>query len=1457
MKTGQFKSRPIRLIVYPALILTSLITVTFFSSYIIKKEAPFAPPDQPEISASGPRLRFEENAGQTDPQVAFLCRGRNHILYLTSTGSVMHLNGDDENLNNLTLQMEIVGGSPDTKGKGLNRLVSKSNYFRGNDPGSWITGVPHFDRVGFEDVYSGIDLVYYIHDDEVEFDFLVKPGALPEMIRMDFSGIEKMKISRNGDLILHAGGHRIVYRKPFAWQTIDGNSHNVDVEFILADNDNIGFKLGKYDANETLIIDPQVVYATYLGGSDYDYGYGIAVDPEGHAYVTGKTGSADFPILFAYQSERKESFYINNWDVFVTKFNKQGTDIIYSTYIGGTNSDIGEAIAVDGSGCVYLTGFTKSKDNRFTPDINEAYPMKNALPQIDTTTQNGHAFVTVLNASGSELIYSTVFGGTGSEYANDIAIDNSGYAYITGYTMSSDLPVINAYKETLSSTKDAFMAKFDPFASGESSLLTSTYLGGSDDDEGIVITVDKNGCVFVAGNTKSSDFHTTQNVLQTEQKGDGDIFITKFSTNPKNLEYSTYIGSSEIDLVSDMDVDTNGCVYISGGGGDDFTITPGAFMKSGLYPFVCKLKSDASDFVYSTNVFAASAITVNDKGQAYVAGGWSGASVFLMNTSGTDTVFSVNLEGGNIQVLDVALYNDDNIYITGYTASTNVSVKNAYQSSFGGKTDVIVAKFGIPDIPENEFIVEVLQDSLGHDAMPIPNTSFDIYTVDLANVTEPYAYFESRATDDQGLLHLPAEYYFPGMPVLIRYHAETRSALKNNRNGESTIMYEVYVDNLIVSNNGKIEAPCLETDPGDTTRTYLGHTSLAYNLVVSIEWLASADYVAGLMDAFIYVSNLLYDITNGQAYINHVTIFDNKEYWLDADIRFYVNNTQWPEANVNGIETASDVGFVHLPPVMYRNKPNPNIEAIYESEPLQPAARNNISTIVHELGHYLFGFYDEYQQGKQANHAYIFKTVNFGFMDHPDNPNNPASSEMSDYVTGDYEFGTYSLTEHYDIYKKNCWDRFTGSYSKMYGPVRAQIHTPKDIGISSDKVIAGPNSDLENPDFSVGDIMDFDINVTMTDIPRRVYLLTFPNSDRPAPNAIVKMYKKSARKELNHGKTTRTGHIRLFNAEPGDVINFVLNENEQWKFREILAGPSEKNSANLAETVELKSVTGRFSLLSGIAFDALGKPVYQCISEPVYTAPPVIRVYEKDTVSEDQTLSLLDGLYSTVLNNPDFTEGSVYFSAPDSIGEHFFIPQSATVINVTDTIDTYYLSGMQIKIVFSLPETTAERMSLLTSDFPGPSNGLPDSVRRVSKIICMNTFPADSETEVSLQIRYDVDTLEAAVPEAMTVYKWEDSWIPLVTGVDLEHQTVTATLDGHGYYAVFLDLTKSRMATHDNNAFEMPGQSYCRLYPNYPNPFSSFTTIGFELTAGSQVNISIYDIQGKKVRTLIDETMTA
>lgn len=235
-----------RVILSFGILLLSLIIMAMFSIQNFKPAEPENLSNQSVTPSFNTRLRFEKNVGQTDSQVDFLCRGKNHILYLTPTESVLHLLGDEENLNSVPLRMQMVGANHSSEAIGIHQLKSRSNYFNGNDPGSWLTNIPHYSRIGYKGVYHGIDLVYYIRNNEVEFDFIVKPGVQPDVIHLRFAGADKTTLNRDGDLVVRAGNHELIYRKPVAWQTFENEKHHVDVRFTLANN-SIGFDLGEYD----------------------------------------------------------------------------------------------------------------------------------------------------------------------------------------------------------------------------------------------------------------------------------------------------------------------------------------------------------------------------------------------------------------------------------------------------------------------------------------------------------------------------------------------------------------------------------------------------------------------------------------------------------------------------------------------------------------------------------------------------------------------------------------------------------------------------------------------------------------------------------------------------------------------------------------------------------------------------------------------------------------------------------------------------------------------------------------------------------------------------------------------------------------------------------------------------------------------------------------------------------
>jgi len=364
-------------------------------------------------------LHFEANRGQTGKDVRFLSRGAGYSLYLTASEAVLVLAkpdtyakhdarrtqaqpGANAQVKPVALRMSLAGAARKPLVSGLEKLPGKANYFIGNDPAKWRTNVPTYARVQYREVYPGIDLVYYGNQRQLEYDFVLAPGADSKKIVLDFQGADKVEIDAQGELVLHAPGGDIRQHKPVIYQEIDGVRREIEGGYVRKGSNRVGFRVAAYDTSRPLVIDPVLAYSTYLGGVDFDMGRGIAVDAHGRAYVTGLTWFVnDFPTtLGAVQPLIAGGFF----DAFVTKLDPTGSTLVYSTYLGGISDDWGNKIAVDADGNAYVTGGTYSTN---FPTTSGAFQTTYAG---DDGTSKGDAFVTKLDPSGSRLVYSTFLG---------------------------------------------------------------------------------------------------------------------------------------------------------------------------------------------------------------------------------------------------------------------------------------------------------------------------------------------------------------------------------------------------------------------------------------------------------------------------------------------------------------------------------------------------------------------------------------------------------------------------------------------------------------------------------------------------------------------------------------------------------------------------------------------------------------------------------------------------------------------------------------------------------------------------------------------------------------------------------------------------------------------------------------------------------------------------------------
>jgi len=300
-------------------------------------------------------LYFEANRSQTDRRVKFLSRGRGYTLFLTQTEAVLAFRHPTKS-EQTALRLRLLGASSASSLVGVEELPGKVNYFIGKDREKWRTNIPTYAQVKHKDVYPGVDLVYYGNQRQLEFDFIVGPGANPSAIRLEVEGADRLDVNAQGDLVLHVNDGQLRLQKPAVYQAVKGIRQEVSGSYVLTDRHQVGFQVAAYDASRPLVIDPVLFYSTYLGGSARDSGRGIAVDAAGNAYVTGGAFQPSSP-----------------GGVFVTKLNPTGSGLVYSTFLGSSGE--GEGIAVDAAGNAYVTGATDSTNFPTTPG-----PFRRFLP---------------------------------------------------------------------------------------------------------------------------------------------------------------------------------------------------------------------------------------------------------------------------------------------------------------------------------------------------------------------------------------------------------------------------------------------------------------------------------------------------------------------------------------------------------------------------------------------------------------------------------------------------------------------------------------------------------------------------------------------------------------------------------------------------------------------------------------------------------------------------------------------------------------------------------------------------------------------------------------------------------------------------------------------------------------------------------------------------------------------
>ena len=615
------------------------------------------------------RLSFERNMGQAPGEVEFLARGANYTAFLRADEMVLALSRPHLPENNgigtvvrgkigrsdgpvSLLRIHFAGAAGGDALQGLDELPGKVNYFLGNNPARWRSGVPTFARIENKSLYPGIGVQYHSNRGEMEYDFLVSPGTYADAIQLQLQGASSLRPTAEGDVAVEIDGGELRLKKPIAYQEERGTRKLVEAGFVLNGRNQIAFRLGTYDHRRTLVIDPQLSYSTYLGGTVDDGATAIALDGERNAYVTGFTNSPNFPVTAGVVQP------VSCKCAFVAKINASGTALLYSTFLGG-GDDEGFGIAVDSSGNAYVTGETGF----------------DSFPTTAGAFQNANggdfdAFLSKLNPSGSTLLYSSYLGGNGEDLGSTVAVDNSGNAYVGGLScpgcigLSTDtFPTTPGAFQTAfgGGSEDGWIAHFDTTKSGAASLVYSTFLGGSSVDSVTDIAL-RDTRVYATGQTESTDFPVTPGAFQhacaVATQGCADAFVAQLNHDGSSLVYSTYLGGTGTDDGNGIALDLKGNAYITGDTASmDFPIK---------HPF-----------------------------QATNNGGGNGEDAFVakLNPSGSALIYSTYLGGSGDEVgFGIAVDKFGNAYATGLTYSTDFPTANPIQAANAGAIDVFVSK---------------------------------------------------------------------------------------------------------------------------------------------------------------------------------------------------------------------------------------------------------------------------------------------------------------------------------------------------------------------------------------------------------------------------------------------------------------------------------------------------------------------------------------------------------------------------------------------------------------------------------------------------------------------------------------------------------------------------------------------------------------------------------------------
>ena len=669
-------------------------------------------------------LRFEANVGQGPVGVAFVARRAGALLTLSPRGATLRLAGPG-GAPPAEVSLRVAGGRAVDPRGGV-QLATRTSYFVG-DPSTWRSNVPTYARVVYDDVLEGVDLVFHGANGALEYDLIVAPGIDPARVVLEVEGAQGIEQTGDGSLVLHTSVGDVVQPVPRVTQRDGERESVISAEYRVVSDRTIAFALGPYDHDRELVIDPVLAYSTYLGGEGFDLGGRVAVDARGSAYVVGSTDSLSFPTQSAYQAVRalpRDAFlakltpagdaleyatylggsdndeaygvaidgagaayvtgstrspdfpvqgsiqgYAGESDVFVAKLSPSGADLVYSTLLGGTDLEVGRDIATDATGSAYITGNTSSSN---FPTVAPLQPARGG-GLLD-------AFVAKLDPSGGALVYSTFFGGRGTDAGAGIAVDAAGRATVVGNTDSPNLPLNAPLQPALANFGgifDAFFARL----SATGALEVASYLGGSSGDSATGVALDSAGAVYIVGETTSTNFPTLAALQPTFAGGFRDAFVTKLTPALDGIVYSTYLGGSRADRARGVAVDATGSAHLTG-------------------------ETDSLDFPTHAPL------------QATFGGGPDDGFVARLSPAGDALLYATYLGGATQdQGYGVALDARGVAYVAGRTSSTTFPTQSPLQARWAGGLDTFVTAISDTVLPIDAGAADGAVDA-GGDAAP-------------------------------------------------------------------------------------------------------------------------------------------------------------------------------------------------------------------------------------------------------------------------------------------------------------------------------------------------------------------------------------------------------------------------------------------------------------------------------------------------------------------------------------------------------------------------------------------------------------------------------------------------------------------------------------------------------------------------------------------------------------------